>query len=138
MIDGTPILDVKPYIPGYDAVPNTHVPEWLPLEQKTQNEPLHIAKVTIPPSWREEMHHVWREAYQKQQTFFESFEDFYSCVQGSLLRDMRSTHRRLKDSSFETQDMVYRLAVDRALISYVIDNQKRVTVTDVHECDALS
>jgi len=27
-IDGTPVLDVKPYFPNYDAVPNAGVPEW--------------------------------------------------------------------------------------------------------------
>ena len=138
MINGTPILDIKPYIPSYDAVPNAQLPEWCPIEEKTQNEPLHIAKVTISPSRKEEMRHVWRESYQKEQTCFESFGDFYSCVQGSLLRDMRSTYRRLKDSSIETPDVVYRLVVDRALVSYVIDNQKRVTVTDVQNCDVQS
>src|SRR3990172_5685483 len=27
-IDGTPVLDVKPYFPNYDAVPDAGVPEW--------------------------------------------------------------------------------------------------------------
>ena len=27
-IDGTPVLDLKPYFPNYDAVPNAGVPEW--------------------------------------------------------------------------------------------------------------
>ncbi len=27
-IDGTPILDIKPYYPNYDAVPDAGVPEW--------------------------------------------------------------------------------------------------------------
>ncbi len=27
-IDGTPILDIKPYFPNYDAVPDAGVPEW--------------------------------------------------------------------------------------------------------------
>ena len=28
-LDGTPVLDVKPYIPHYDAVPDAHVPQWV-------------------------------------------------------------------------------------------------------------
>lgn len=28
-IDGTPILDLRPYIPFYDSVPNARVPEWV-------------------------------------------------------------------------------------------------------------
>ncbi|HYM15793.1 MAG TPA: tRNA (N6-threonylcarbamoyladenosine(37)-N6)-methyltransferase TrmO [Dehalococcoidia bacterium] len=27
-IDGTPVLDVKPYFPNHDAIPNASVPEW--------------------------------------------------------------------------------------------------------------
>ena len=27
-VDGTPILDIKPYAPGFDSVPNAVVPEW--------------------------------------------------------------------------------------------------------------
>ncbi|MFC1916759.1 tRNA (N6-threonylcarbamoyladenosine(37)-N6)-methyltransferase TrmO [Chloroflexota bacterium] len=28
-IDGTPIIDIKPYIPGYDSVAHTTVPQWI-------------------------------------------------------------------------------------------------------------
>ena len=27
-IDGTPVIDIKPYIPGYDSVPDARVPTW--------------------------------------------------------------------------------------------------------------
>ena len=28
-IDGTPVIDIKPYIPGYDSVKNARVPSWV-------------------------------------------------------------------------------------------------------------
>jgi tRNA-Thr(GGU) m(6)t(6)A37 methyltransferase TsaA len=28
-IDGTPVIDIKPYIPGYDSVENAKVPSWV-------------------------------------------------------------------------------------------------------------
>ncbi len=28
LVDGTPVLDVKPYFPDYDAVPKAKVPKW--------------------------------------------------------------------------------------------------------------
>ncbi len=28
-IEGTPVIDIKPYIPGYDSVANTKVPPWI-------------------------------------------------------------------------------------------------------------
>ncbi|MFC2022103.1 tRNA (N6-threonylcarbamoyladenosine(37)-N6)-methyltransferase TrmO [Chloroflexota bacterium] len=29
-LDGTPVIDVKPYIPGYDSVADATVPQWVP------------------------------------------------------------------------------------------------------------
>jgi tRNA-Thr(GGU) m(6)t(6)A37 methyltransferase TsaA len=28
-VDGTPVLDIKPYIPYYDSVPDARVPDWI-------------------------------------------------------------------------------------------------------------
>jgi len=28
-LDGTPVIDIKPYIPGYDAATDTRVPSWI-------------------------------------------------------------------------------------------------------------
>jgi tRNA-Thr(GGU) m(6)t(6)A37 methyltransferase TsaA len=28
-IDGTPVLDIKPYLPFYDAIPDARVPDWV-------------------------------------------------------------------------------------------------------------
>ena len=28
-LDGTPVLDIKPYYPGYDTVPGARVPQWI-------------------------------------------------------------------------------------------------------------
>ena len=27
--DGTPVLDIKPFIPGYDSTPEAKIPDWL-------------------------------------------------------------------------------------------------------------
>lgn len=32
-IDGTPVLDVKPYLPHYDAIPDAGVPDWVEKAQ---------------------------------------------------------------------------------------------------------
>jgi tRNA-Thr(GGU) m(6)t(6)A37 methyltransferase TsaA len=29
-LDGTPVLDIKPYIPGYDSAADGKVPQWIP------------------------------------------------------------------------------------------------------------
>ena len=32
--DGTPVLDIKPFIPGYDSTPDAKLPEWLVKARK--------------------------------------------------------------------------------------------------------
>lgn len=32
-IDGTPVLDIKPYIPGYDSATDARVPDWVVREE---------------------------------------------------------------------------------------------------------
>jgi tRNA (adenine37-N6)-methyltransferase len=32
-IDGSPVIDIKPYIPGYDSVTNPVVPDWIDIEK---------------------------------------------------------------------------------------------------------
>jgi len=32
-IDGSPVLDIKPYIPGYDSTANATVPDWVKIEE---------------------------------------------------------------------------------------------------------
>ena len=40
-IDGTPVLDIKPYLPSYDSVPDATVPDWAlqPPSETTDSEP---------------------------------------------------------------------------------------------------
>jgi tRNA (adenine37-N6)-methyltransferase len=33
-IDGTPVIDIKPYIPDYDSAANAIVPEWVIIEKE--------------------------------------------------------------------------------------------------------
>lgn len=36
--DGTPVLDIKPYIPGYDSPPEATIPEWLERARKSRGK----------------------------------------------------------------------------------------------------
>jgi tRNA (Thr-GGU) A37 N-methylase len=38
-IDGTPVLDIKPYLPFADAVPEAQVPEWVAKAQAWRDGP---------------------------------------------------------------------------------------------------
>lgn len=36
-VDGTPVLDIKPYVPHFDSVPDARVPEWLTQQAQTHD-----------------------------------------------------------------------------------------------------
>jgi len=36
-VDGTPVLDVKPYVPHFDSIPDARVPEWLTQPTETRD-----------------------------------------------------------------------------------------------------
>ncbi len=38
-VDGTPVLDVKPYVPYYDSLPEATVPQWVTERAKQVREP---------------------------------------------------------------------------------------------------
>jgi tRNA-Thr(GGU) m(6)t(6)A37 methyltransferase TsaA len=33
-LDGTPVIDIKPYIPGYDSAANARTPDWVIVEKE--------------------------------------------------------------------------------------------------------
>eukprot|EP01035_Chromulina_nebulosa_P031324 gene31324-41746_t len=37
LVEGTPILDIKPYVPAYDTVPQYRIPEWIAETVYTRN-----------------------------------------------------------------------------------------------------
>jgi tRNA (Thr-GGU) A37 N-methylase len=36
--DGTPVLDIKPFIPGYDTAEDAQIPDWLERARKKRAE----------------------------------------------------------------------------------------------------
>ena len=37
LVDGTPVMDIKPYVPAYDTVPSHRVPDWISETIATRN-----------------------------------------------------------------------------------------------------
>ena len=43
LVDGTPVLDIKPYVPFADSIPNSTAPDWVGREA-ARDEPLKIVR----------------------------------------------------------------------------------------------
>lgn len=40
-LDGTPVIDIKPYIPNFDSCPDAHIPEWVQKHLKSHHHSGH-------------------------------------------------------------------------------------------------
>ena len=45
LVAGTPVLDIKPYVPGYDAVPGATFPDWIKASLGAANVPVEFTEV---------------------------------------------------------------------------------------------
>ncbi|CAI5528903.1 unnamed protein product [Closterium sp. Naga37s-1] len=57
LVDGTPVLDIKPYLPYSDALPSATVPQW--VEPSGEGDGMHMASVTFHPAISTQLQDAW-------------------------------------------------------------------------------
>mmetsp|Transcript_16688 Transcript_16688/g.26654 ORF Transcript_16688/g.26654 Transcript_16688/m.26654 type:complete len:314 (+) Transcript_16688:221-1162(+) len=82
MIDGTPILDVKPYIPLYDSIPRARIPDWITSSTT-------FRKVIISDDVIKEL-----KAAEPSFKHYSSCEQFIKALSQILRNDIRSHFQR--------------------------------------------
>jgi len=80
LVDRTPIIDLKPYIPCYDAIPGAFTPLWIDSERSVS-----VIRVEIAASAESELQMLLPKLH-----FFESFEDIRAAIIEVLTLDPRS------------------------------------------------
>ena len=100
LIDGTPVLDIKPYIPLHDAL-NAQVPDWITLESND------TFRVTWPPNvcW-----HMHRSKHYSSET------EMKEAIEQTLCADIPSRRERLKRSRATSTTLLF----DHLSITYCI------------------
>lgn len=100
IVDGSPILDLKPYIPFCDSIVNAKAPKWV-SEGCDENEPLAIASVGFASAEARKMvedcwcHYPGHHLYHDSQSLL-------ALVQEVLSRDLRPVHRRVPSPIWST------------------------------------
>lgn len=109
LIDGTPILDIKPYIPASDSLPSCRVPGWVagggdpvvpPLKRVTFSQEANAQLRTLVPRLR----------------FYNTVESVQAAIEDVLLLDIRTTHMRQRHSEkiygmcFDTLNIVFEIS----------------------------
>jgi tRNA-Thr(GGU) m(6)t(6)A37 methyltransferase TsaA len=59
LVDESPILDIKPYVPFCDSLSCAETPEWVRRDRDKGLEPLHIAEVSISDEVKEKLEACW-------------------------------------------------------------------------------
>lgn len=93
VVDGSPVLDVKPYVPFCDAVYGATAPPWVAPEAEEQ-EPLGTFRVNLLLAADEALRRCWDA--RKRATLYVRYEDYKALVLEVLSRDIRSVTQRIK------------------------------------------
>lgn len=94
LVDGTPVLDIKPYLPYCDNVPGAIVPEWVKVDNV-----LAISSVNFSEGFSSSLADCWLLVGKK--SLYSSADEFKSLVRQVLLWDIRSVSQRSR--SHETR-----------------------------------
>ncbi|CAO2841721.1 unnamed protein product [Amaranthus hypochondriacus] len=154
LVDGTPVLDVKPYLPYCDSIPESIVPDWV-----KEDKLLTVASITFSEVFHSALLNCWESVGRN--SLYSSPNEMEKLIEQVLSWDIRSSSQRhrphesaqivgnLEDVSQNDEDsqveeifnqisencdsslITYHLNLEGLDISYMIDCKGNVIVDNV-------
>lgn len=147
LVDGTPVLDIKPYLPYCDNIRGAIVPDWV-----KEDNLLAIASVNFSTGFSSSLADCW--LHMEKKSLYSSPDEFQSLIRQVLSWDIRSVSQRSRphvrieggrsddDGSNEEggkndgescirRSIVYHLVLEGIDVSYRIDSDANVLVEKV-------
>ncbi|CAL9227134.1 unnamed protein product [Arabidopsis halleri] len=124
LVDGTPVLDIKPYLPYSDSIQGASVPNWV-----KEDCLLAVASVTFSETFSSSITSCWKLIEKK--SLYGSADEFRSLIMQVLSWDIRSMSQRNKPQDTLDVEIVYHLVLEGLDVSYMIDNKSNILVQDV-------
>ncbi|KAH7569323.1 hypothetical protein JRO89_XS06G0146000 [Xanthoceras sorbifolium] len=87
LVDGTPVLDIKPYLPYCDSIEGAAVPEWV-----TVDKVLAVPAVSFSKGFFSALADCWEKAEKK--SLYASPDEFQRLIKQVLSWDIRSVSQR--------------------------------------------
>ncbi|KAE8687563.1 Nef-associated protein 1 [Hibiscus syriacus] len=156
LVDGTPVLDIKPYLPYCDSIEGAVVPNWVTVDSM-----LSIASVSFSDDFSSSLESCWISVEKK--SLYSSPDELKNLVKQVLSWDIRSVSQRNRlhndlleigttDTSNSTLDMddsqdgeaadsrelMYHLVLDGMDFSYEIDGNGNVIIKKVRRSSSVS
>ncbi|KAL6532805.1 hypothetical protein OROGR_013765 [Orobanche gracilis] len=89
LVDGTPVLDIKPYLPYCDNIQGAMVPNWVKVENV-----LAVSSVNFSQGFSSSLAHCW--SLVKKKSLYASPDEFQSLIRQVLSWDIRSVSQRIR------------------------------------------
>lgn len=93
IVDGSPVLDIKPYVPFCDCIGDARTPPWVRMDRASdQEEPLHVSGVAFTEDAERRLAECWeglRERKTRVASLYDSVGDVLSLVKQVLGRGAR-------------------------------------------------
>ncbi|KAK9099954.1 hypothetical protein Scep_023384 [Stephania cephalantha] len=154
LVDGTPVLDIKPYLPYCDSIKGAQVPDWV-----EEDGLLATATVKFTGDFYSALSDCWAKV--EKNSFYASCDELERFIKQVLSWDIRSVYQRVRphepvskgESNLEgyvasgleednvkdiyhnggglTQDVLYHLLLESLKISYRIDRYTNVVVENI-------
>ncbi|KAL4571306.1 hypothetical protein LXL04_018064 [Taraxacum kok-saghyz] len=128
LVDGTPVLDVKPYLPYCDSIKEAIVPDWVKM-----NDMLAVGCVDFSDNFFANLTRYWPAIVNK--SLYSSPEEFKNLIKQVLSWDIRSVSQRTQDEQEPSRngghDTIYHLNLEKLDVSYRITLNGNVLVEDI-------
>ncbi|KAJ9548528.1 hypothetical protein OSB04_021071, partial [Centaurea solstitialis] len=131
LVDGTPVLDIKPYLPYCDSIKGALVPDWVKVDNL-----LAVASVDFSEDFFASLSSIWPAMDKK--SLYTSAEEFQRLIKEVLLWDIRSVSQRSQDeqgpsevSSNDDETRIYHLNLEGLDVTYTITSNANVLVQNV-------
>ncbi|XP_039054873.1 tRNA (adenine(37)-N6)-methyltransferase-like [Hibiscus syriacus] len=156
LVDGTLVLDIKPYLPYCDSIERAVVPNWVTVDSM-----LSVASVSFSDDLASSLENCWLSA--EKNSLYSSLDELKSLVNRVLSWDIRSVSQRnrphnnllkigtaeasnstldLDDSQdrqvADSEELMYHLVLDGMDFYYEIDGNGNVIVKEVRRSSSVS
>ncbi len=108
LVQGTPVMDIKPYVPAYDTVTPYRIPEWIESTVVTRN------KVTIAPECLIYLEKVQARLKQYRNEPME----YIQALRETLEAEVRSKFQTSKQMEFSAKGMLVNVLFDETIVKY--------------------
>lgn len=121
LVDGTPVLDIKPYVPAYDSVTPFKVPTWIAETIDTRNQ------VTISEEAKQSVYKIQKSLKQ----YKNDPQAFIAALKETLEADVRSkfqTKKRIQDAQ---KGQFVEVPFDEATVRYLWTDLRSMDVVSI-------